>query len=181
MDDDDDEYDKFFDPIDVEDLPYIATLPPSPERPSQPGSINNLQPQLSNSPIPRPSQKAAESSDEYDEYDFSEFSTTDFAKIDAEVRSAFEIVATGNSVATTDNKTSHTSNSASTNTHGGPTLVIQVEEPATKSASVRDPEPPPIIEMWKRLPLKHQAPSPYDMFKSWRGFLVVTDLVGPSW
>ena len=98
--DDDDEYDKFFDPIDVEDLPYIATLPPSPERPSQPGSINNSQPQLSNSPIPRPSQKAAESSDEYDEYDFSEFSTIDFAKIDAEVRSAFEIVATGNSVAT---------------------------------------------------------------------------------
>ncbi|CAL1694649.1 unnamed protein product [Somion occarium] len=49
-----------------------------------------------------------------------------------------------------------------------------------------EPDLPPVIEKPiaaepKSEPWKRKGPSPYDRFRSYRGFLAVTDLVSPSW
>ncbi|KAK7695108.1 hypothetical protein QCA50_002298 [Cerrena zonata] len=178
-----DEYDQFYDPIDLEDLPYIATLPPSPVRSSQPGSINPSQSRLNvnKTPIQDVPSKVTDSSDEYDEYDLSDLTTDDFANIDAAVRSAFEIVPSS-SKPSNGNTEAETCLNSTGNKSGGPAIDIRMEESSTDpSGVVKKPQPLPVIDQRNPTLWKKQGPSPFEKFRSWKGFLGVTDLTGPSW
>lgn len=177
-----DEYDQFYDPIDVEALPYIASLPPSPSRPSRPGSATHSQSRIDKTPVPDSPHKPADSSDEYDGYDFSELTTDDFANIDATVRSAFEFIPDKSSEINNKAKSSADVLKNNANELGGPAVDIRVEElPTDSSGVVKEAHPPPAFEESKPKSRAKQASSPYDRFRSWKGFLGVTDLVGPSW
>ncbi|KAH9948234.1 exonuclease V [Amylocystis lapponica] len=104
--------------------------------------------------------------DEFDAYDFSEFTAEDFARIDAVLAAA----------APPRDAPPETEAPA-----GGPRVAIELEGPTDCSAVVKDsapsappPPPPPALP-------HATSKSPYGRFRSKRGFLTVSDLVGPAW
>lgn len=186
---DDDEYEQFYDPLDIEDILNTSEHPIPPGPPDHPDSQEDTP-----APVLEHSQAISDSNsnDEYDKYDFSEFTAEDFASIDAAVLSAFEIIPTPADAVPSANtngtnaEAGPSSNGPHWDIFGGPAVAISIEESADSSGIVKEPDLPPVIEKPiaaepKSEPWKRKGPSPYDRFRSYRGFLAVTDLVSPSW
>ncbi|TCD71121.1 hypothetical protein EIP91_012069 [Steccherinum ochraceum] len=187
-----DEYDRINLSFDIEDLPFISSLPPSPptsgrpsqesrpseeEQPEQPVEEESQESQSSDLDVyyTAPStQLDAHQSDSYSDYDLSEFTAEDLASIDASIAGS----------------------SSSTSTMKRPSIVVQaakslsgptvsvVLEGASKSLSSMAPPAEPAVHKTKAQGStrpKSKELSPFERFRSWRGMFSVTDLTSPSW
>ena len=177
-----DEYDAYNLSLDIEDLPYITSLPPSPpttghpsqetqeeEAPQQEDDSQESQASEVSVYYTAPStQLDAHHSDSYSDYDLSEFTADDFATIDAAVAavqvaesSKMALKRAGSSVSLVLQET----NKSLTVLAAPEGHVAQHNGHAAAGTS------------WK----KGKELSPYDRFRARRGTLSVTDLTSPTW
>ncbi|THH29053.1 hypothetical protein EUX98_g5136 [Antrodiella citrinella] len=190
----DDEYDAYNLSLDVEDLPFITSLPPSPPttgipsqetRPSQEeetreGDIQDSQDSQSSDLdvfYTAPStQIDAHHSDSYSDYDLSEFTADDFASFDAAVTDVGE-----SSTGATKRVGAILNNAA----RAGPAVSVVLEGASKTLRDMGPPGEPPVrknnsetnVSSYRQM----KEASPYERFRSWRGALSVTDLTSPSW
>ncbi|KAH8094725.1 exonuclease V a 5' deoxyribonuclease-domain-containing protein [Cristinia sonorae] len=185
----DDEYDKYNLSLDIEDLPYITSLPPSPPTTGHPSqetqtSITEEELQVQQQEDSQDSQSSdadvfytapstqildGHQSDSYSDYDFRDFTAEDFASIDAAVAAVEE----------------SSTSAAERSRNGGPAVSVVLEE-ASKSLSSMGP---PVASLSGSKSFEKSAPpvrktkesSPYERYRSWKGALSVTDLTSPSW
>ncbi|KAI0826879.1 exonuclease V [Trametes gibbosa] len=163
-----DEYDAFYPPIDHQDLVDIeaaaiaayslreASRPPAP-------------------PLSQESLPDSSASDEFDVYDFSEFTADDFVHIDALVLAHTPDIPTPPNdpidpppaQPQTARRGSDAVKSRRISVDGGPRVEIGFEETANANPRSR-------VKGSSRR-------TPFQQFRSWKGMLSVTDLVGPSW
>ncbi|KAI0076060.1 hypothetical protein K474DRAFT_1698644 [Panus rudis PR-1116 ss-1] len=183
---DTDEYEEFYTTLDIEDIPHIVSLPPSPEKSQPQQTASGFSPSNLSQPVCSNTQAtSASSDDEFAEFDFSELTAEDYASIDAAVLAAF---ATGPTVHSQPAETTSTiglsdrrGNEADA---GGPAVPITVEESTDSSGTVKDSPLqyiPALSDSDDAFAWTKRGPSPYQRFRSFRGSLAVTDLVGPSW
>ncbi|KAH9854743.1 exonuclease V a 5' deoxyribonuclease-domain-containing protein [Lenzites betulinus] len=166
-----DEYDAFYSPIDHQDLVDIeaAAIAAYALREATPTPAP---------PFSQESQVESFTPDEFDLYDFSEFTADDFAHIDALVLAHTpDIPSTPNDPVHSTPAQPHTEGSGNdagsrgsnrrTSWNGGPRVEIGFE-------GAPNANPRPRVKGSSRR-------TPFQQFRSWKGVLSVTDLVGPSW
>ncbi|PSS36801.1 hypothetical protein PHLCEN_2v1345 [Hermanssonia centrifuga] len=198
-----DEYDAYNLDFDIDSLPYIIDLPPSPEKTApQPASTSTeatVIPDTTDAALLQTPKSSC--SDEFTAYDFSEFTAEDLDSLDA---------TTVYTLLTTEPNTKHpftysnvnqiSSDASRSNTpsgyFGGPAIEIQIE-PSTNDSGVfkaEDVEQEPIASTSAHhMPKSHKEngiqpsvnfgaePSPFERFRRYNRVLAVTDLTGPSW
>ncbi|KAI0632186.1 exonuclease V a 5' deoxyribonuclease-domain-containing protein [Trametes polyzona] len=163
---DTDEYDAFYPPINHDDLVDIeaAAIAAYTLRGTTPATPP---------PESQTTQQELSTSDEFDSYDFSEFTAEDFEQIDALVRAHTPSTSTPSSdpeqteMHRESRRENGSGNSGTGRGNGGPRVEITFERAANADPSRRVKGP--------------GRRSPFQQFRSWRGALSVTDLVGPSW
>ncbi|KAI0783135.1 exonuclease V [Abortiporus biennis] len=192
-----DEYETSHIHFDVEDIPFITSLPPSPERPQAPTS---RPPQAIVAYAPN-NFIAIASSDEFPD-DFADFTEEDFATIDqAVIEASAPSIPQAQPTCPSPTHIHQTPVVTSTKDtidivevlegFGGPAVAISLEVSAADTSSLHSKAqdeshifPPPFPQPKLAPKPAHWSPfqrSPFQRFRQRNGTLSVTDLTGPAW